>query len=135
MVRFPFKRTGRKPWQKTTLELSKDQLDNGDFDTINSAGFVIPDDMIIVDVDNHDNTNGTDSLKKLSEHYKYDLTANAAVITNTASGGLHLYYKKNKEHLELPIANSLKGFAGVEFKSLKRQVVIPESKNTRIKTT
>jgi len=118
----------QKNWQKTTLELSKGQLDNGDFDTINSAGFVIPDDMIIVDVDNHDNTNGTDSLKKLSEHYKYDLTANAAVITNTASGGLHLYYKKNKEHLELPIANSLKGFAGVEFKSLKRQVVIPESK-------
>lgn len=118
----------QKNWQRATLEESKGQLDNGDFNSINSAGFVIPDSMIIVDVDNHGDNTGTESLKKLSEHYGFDVQANAAITTNTASGGLHLYYKKNAEHQEMSIANSLKGFPGVEFKSLKRQVVIPESR-------
>lgn len=119
-----------KNWQKTTLEQSKDQLDNGGFDGYKSFGFVVPDNIIIVDVDNH-STNGENlgdkNLKLLSEKYNFDLEVNSAVTTNTASGGRHLYYKKKDKYLELPVSNILRGFPSVEFKSIKRQVVIAGS--------
>jgi len=119
-----------KNWQKTTLEQSKDQLDNGDFDNYQSAGFVIPDNVIIVDVDNHSKDGeklGNKNLKLLSEKYNFDLEVNSAVTTNTASGGRHLYYKKKDKYLELPVSNILRGSPSVEFKSIKRQVVIAGS--------
>lgn len=117
-----------KNWQKTTLQESKDQLDNGGFEHCKSAGFVIPDNIIIVDVDNHgEGKLGDESLKLLSEKYGFDIIANAAVAVNTASGGKHLYYKKKDKYLALPVSNTLKGFPSVEFKSVKRQVVLPES--------
>jgi predicted P-loop ATPase len=120
----------RKNWHKTTLQQSKDQLDNGDFNNCQSAGFVIPDNLIIVDVDNHATGGenlGDKNLKLLSEKYDFDLISNAAVITNTASGGKHLYYKKKDKYLDLPVSNVLRDSPSVEFKSIKRQVVIAGS--------
>jgi len=119
-----------KNWQKTTPAQSKDQLDNGHYDNFKSFGFVVPDNVIIIDVDNHGKDGeklGDKNLKLLSEKYNFELIANAAIITNTASGGKHLYYKKKDKYLELPVSNTLRGFPSVEFKSIKRQVVIAES--------
>jgi len=119
-----------KNWQKTTLQQSKAKLDNGEYDKCLSAGFVIPDNMIIVDVDNHSEDGeklGDKNLNLLSEKYKFDLIVNASIVVNTASGGKHLYYKKKDKYLDLPVSNILRDFPSVEFKSIKRQVVIPAS--------
>jgi predicted P-loop ATPase len=97
------------------------------FDGVTSAGWVIPKDYVVMDVDNHsaDGTKlGSDNLKRLSAHYGFDFFKNAGVIVNTASGGYHLYYKTDTDK---SILNSLADFPSVEFKHIGRQVVIPHS--------
>ena len=116
-----------KNWQNTqwTPELNAKLLE------CKSVGWVIPKSFVVIDVDNHGTDGqklGTANLGKMSEHYGYDLMANAGVIVNTAGGGLHLYYRKPEAYLTAPTRNSLQDFPSVEFKSVKRQVVIPNSK-------
>jgi hypothetical protein len=113
----------QKNWQKT-----KWSAENKLKTTSSSAGWVIPEDYIVVDVDNHDDQRlGSKNLKKMSEHYGFNFMAHAGIIVNTASGGLHLYYKKPKNFIGTGTKNSLSNFPSVEFKSYKRQVVIPNS--------
>lgn len=114
----------QKNWQ---TQQWKEEIDHKLFANYSSFGFVIPKDYVIIDVDNHGDNQGSASLKKMSEHYGFDFKANAKFITNTASGGLHLYYKIPSAENSRKIANSLPNFPKVEFKSIGRQVVIPES--------
>lgn len=88
------------------------------------AGFVVPKDVCVIDVDPRNFPKGKDSLQKLSDDIGYDLKYYASYITHTASGGIHLYYNKRPE-VKLP--NSLPEYLGVEFKSEGRQVVIAGS--------
>lgn len=113
-----------KGWQNKAFSTT---LDQGEFENCKSAGWVIPQNYIVIDVDNHTNDGqkiGTENLKKMSEHYGFDFFKNAGVIVNTASGGHHLYYKTDTDK---NVVNSLPTFPSVEFKHLGRQVVIPNS--------
>lgn len=107
-----------KNWQ------SQNQLNIEEFKDILSAGFVIPKNFLVIDVDNHNDNQGTLSLKKMSENFGFNFEANAKVKIRTANGGLHLYYKLDQE---ATIPNGLTGYASIEFKHTGRQVVIPES--------
>lgn len=112
------KRPFLKDWQ------SQNQLDIKEFKDVLSAGFVIPKNFLVIDVDNHDNDQGTLSLKKMSENFGFNFEANAKVKIRTANGGLHLYYKLDRD---ATIPNVLTNYASIEFKHTGRQVVIPES--------
>ena len=107
-----------KNWQ------SQNQLNIEEFKDILSAGFVIPKNFLVIDVDNHNDNQGTLSLKKMSENFGFNFEANAKVKIRTANGGLHLYYKIDRD---ATIPNGLTGYASIEFKHTGRQVVIPES--------
>ncbi|CAB4164573.1 COG5545 Predicted P-loop ATPase and inactivated derivatives [uncultured Caudovirales phage] len=107
-----------KNWQ------SQNQLNIEEFKDILSAGFVIPKNFLVIDVDNHNDNQGTLSLKKMSENFGFNFEANAKVKIRTANGGLHLYYKLDRD---ATIPNGLMGYASIEFKHTGRQVVIPES--------
>ncbi len=114
----------QKDWQNIqwNSEFSYNFLEN-----YISFGFQISEDIVVIDVDNHDEQNiGSKSLEKLSNDFDYDFVSNAGFIVETASGGLHLYYKKPVG--DFRIKNSLKDYNSIEFKSKGRQVVIPESK-------
>ncbi len=117
-------------WQNTK---HKEPLDLTQFQNVKSAGWVIPKDYVVIDVDNHDNKAGSESLKKMSEHYGYDFAKNAAVRVCTASGGYHLYYRLPRGN-DFTIPNSLPQFKSIEFKHTGRQVVIPNSVITDEKT-
>lgn len=113
-----------KGWQHTKWQ---PDLDQGIFQNCKSAGWVIPKDYVVIDVDNHEKDGrklGSETLKKLSAHFGFDLFKNAGVIVKTASGGFHLYYKIDTNE---NVINSLPNFPSVEFKHLGRQVVVPGS--------
>ena len=77
-------------WQKTLWTPLLDPICY----SCNSLGFLIPDEIIVLDVDNHSEENkGWTALENLSKDYDYDFVANAGIIVETARGGLHLYYK------------------------------------------
>lgn len=97
---------------------------SGNLQTATEAGFVITADIIVVDVDPRNFREGINSLQELSEAIDFDLEANAKFSTKTASGGLHLYYKKK---LDVRFPNELDKFKGVEFKQMGQQVVLPNS--------
>jgi len=111
-------------WQKTMWQ---PQLDES-CKSCESLGFLIPDDIVVIDIDNHtEEKKGWTALDHLTKEYDYDFVANAGVIVETANGGLHLYYKNS-----LKEAKIINGFAdlkyeGLEFKGKGRQVLIPES--------
>jgi len=113
---------GKAPIMKNwTALLSDRKMSGGNWETANEAGFVIPADICVIDVDPRNFPDGQDSLEALSKEINFDLKYYASYVTHTASGGLHLYYSK-KPSLRLP--NEDKRFAGVEFKSKGRQVLI-----------
>lgn len=100
------------------------------FENVKSAGWVIDKKFVVIDVDNHKDKSGTESLKKMSEHYGFDFLRNAAVKVCTANGGYHLYYKlppRTESAPEFTIPNKLPQFQSIEFKHTGRQVVIPGS--------
>lgn len=116
--KIPFK----KNWQHAG------KLNQSEFENVKSAGWVIPKTHLVIDVDNHDaEKTGNKSLKQLSESFNFDLAKNAAVKVNTASGGLHLYFRVPEQFQDCTFPNSLPNFPCVEFKHVGRQVVIPNS--------
>ena len=95
----------------------------------NSLGFLVPDEIIVIDVDNHSSEKkGWTALKNLSDDYEFDFIANAGVIVETANGGLHLYYKNPVKDAKIINGFPDPRFEGLEFKGKGRQVLIPESK-------
>lgn len=53
-------------------------------------------DLVVIDVDNHDNQKGTDELKELASKGKVINTDNCDYIEQTQSNGLHYFFKKPK---------------------------------------
>lgn len=96
----------------------------GNLSTAKEAGFVIPKDVVVVDVDPRNFNDGVDSLEELNKTIGFNLRTNAKFATKTASGGFHFYYKKRPE-VKLP--NTTDQFKGVEFKQKGQQVVLPYS--------
>ena len=111
-------------WQK---QVWKPDFDDKSFKECSSLGFVIPKNVVVIDVDNHNNKIGDASLEAMSKYYDFDFKKNCQFVVNTASGGLHLYYEIPDSNSNFKIVNTLKNFPQVEFKSVGRQVVIPES--------
>lgn len=114
----------QKDWQKQQWQ---EEINHGLFANCSSLGFVIPKNIVVIDVDNHGDNDGSESLEKMSKHYGFNFKSEGGFIVNTASGGFHLYYKVPSVDHDFKIANSLPDFPRVEFKSVNRQVVIPES--------
>jgi predicted P-loop ATPase len=111
-------------WQKTMWQ---PQLDES-CKSCESLGFLVPDEIIVIDVDNHsEEKKGWSALENLSKDYDFDFVANAGVVVETANGGLHLYYKNPMK--DVKIINNLpdEKYEGVEFKGKGRQVLIAES--------
>lgn len=108
-------------WQKLANDTS---LWAGNLTTATEVGFVITEDILVVDVDPRNFPEGKDSLAELSEALKFDLKTNAEFSTHTASGGYHLYYKKDPS---VKFPNTIEAFKGVEFKQKGQQVLIPNS--------
>lgn len=79
-----------------------------------NAGFVIPDNILVVDVDNRQ------TLSKLSEDLSIDILHEATVYVETGSGGLHLYFTKPDF---VDVKHNLKNYPGLEFKSKGHKVV------------
>ncbi len=115
------KRPSTRDWQNQEWQ---PKLDLAVFKNTKSAGFVIPSDYLVIDVDNHENQQGSITLKEMSKHYNFDFFNNAKIIIKTASGGYHLYFKLD---CSAKIPNTLRRFPSVEFKHKGRQVVIPDS--------
>lgn len=53
-------------------------------------------DLVVIDVDNHDNQQGTADLKELSNQNKKVNTDNCDYIEQTQNGGLHYFFKAPK---------------------------------------
>lgn len=111
-------------WQKTLWSPLLDPICH----SCNSLGFLIPDEIIVLDVDNHSEENkGWTALENLSKDYDYNFVANAGIIVETARGGLHLYYKNPIKDAKIINCFPDPKFEGLEFKGKGRQVLIPES--------
>ena len=108
-------------WNDLALEPQNKQLKDTD---VKEAGFVIPKNVCVIDIDPRNFKDNVDSLDLLSKEINFDLKYYAPYTVHTASGGMHLYYKKD-ENINLP--NEIKGFPGVELKSKNRQVIIASS--------
>lgn len=85
-------------------------------------GVVIPDGVLVVDVDPRNFQSGDHPLKRLISHIDHPIKDTLTV--KTGSGGLHVYLRVPKNFLAV---NELKNFQGIEFKGVGRQVVGPGS--------
>lgn len=105
----------RFDWQKTTVDAYTDvRLNEGNW------GVVIPETIVVVDVDPRNFKPGDSPLARLSK-----LCGGLSSYTvNTGGGGLHIYFRVPAG---LSFVNQLKEYPGIEFKSRGKQVVGPGS--------
>jgi len=86
-----------------------------------NLGVRLPADVVVLDVDPRHFPDGTNSLDKLVADTGIDLSAAPHVLTgNLNTPGHHYYFRKPAGAVLL---ESIEGYAGLEFKSLGRQVV------------
>lgn len=115
------------PVQNNWQKLKHENVDKRQFRGYSSFGFQIPKNIVVLDVDNHKGSNiGSESLKLLSEEFGIDFEKECTFVVKTAGGGLHLYFKLPSS-VTTKLVNALPEFRGLEFKSVGRQVVMPES--------
>ena len=123
----PLRRRDKMPADKRWQERSYDQgevLERARRDGLN-LGVRLPADVVVVDVDPRNFPAGRDSLAELAAAFGLLLASAPHVLTgNLSHPGHHFYFRKPRSAVLL---DSVDGFAGVEFKSLGRQVVAPGS--------
>lgn len=108
-----------KRWQERNYDRSE-VLERARRDGLN-LGVRLPADVVVLDVDPRNFPAGRDSLAELAAAFGLDLTSAPHVLTgNLSHPGHHFYFHKPAGAVLL---DSVDGFAGVEFKSLGRQVV------------
>ncbi len=83
-------------------------------------GVVIPETVVVVDVDPRNFAPGDSPLARLSKQ----VGGLSSYTVNTGGGGLHIMFRIPAGHR---VVNQLKDFPGIEFKHLGRQVVGPHS--------
>lgn len=119
----PLRRRDKVPADKRWQERNYDRgevLERARRDGLN-LGVRLPADVVVVDVDPRNFPAGRDSLAELAAAFGLDLTSAPHVLTgNLSHPGHHFYFHKPAGAVLL---DSVDGFAGVEFKSLGRQVV------------
>lgn len=112
-----------KRWQERTYDHAE-VLERARRDGLN-LGVRLPADVVVVDVDPRNFPPGRDSLADLAASFGLPLASAPHVLTgNLEHPGHHFYFRKPAGAVLL---DSVDGFAGVEFKSLGRQVVAPGS--------
>lgn len=87
-------------------------------------GVVLDSGHLVIDIDPRAFPPGEDSWKNLQIDLMVNIQKMCRCVVQTGGGGLHLYFKKPARIL---VANHLKEYPGVEFKSKGRQVVGPGS--------
>lgn len=108
-----------KRWQERNYDLSE-VLERARRDGLN-LGVRLPADVVVVDVDPRNFPAGCDNLAELAAAFGLPLSSAPHVLTgNLEHPGHHFYFRKPAGAVLL---DSVDGFAGVEFKSLGRQVV------------
>ena len=116
---------GKKPvqsnWQKSLHRPAHSLIENL-YAKGENIGVALDAWHLIVDVDPRNG--GDESLKRLSADCGVDLEAEARVKVATGGGGLHLYFYKPNDWAT---RYELKEYAGIEFKTVGGQVVIPPS--------
>lgn len=119
----PLRRRDKVPADRRWQERNYDRgevLERAKRDGLN-LGVRLPADVVVVDVDPRNFPEGRDSLAELAAAFGLDLTSAPHVLTgNLTHPGHHFYFHKPAGAVLL---DSVDGFAGVEFKSLGRQVV------------
>lgn len=119
----PLRRHDKMPADKRWQERAYGQsevLERARRDGLN-LGVRLPADVVVVDVDPRNFPEGRDSLAELAAAFGLDLTSAPHVLTgNLTHPGHHFYFRKPTGAVLL---DSVDGFAGVELKSLGRQVV------------
>lgn len=117
-----------KPWIKEHQVKSyvAHWLDQPDYPNF---GVVIPEHILVVDVDPRNFKHGVDSLDALSTTINQNLLEKANYKVITGSGGYHLYFSISPTTIaQKPrFALKLKAYPGIEFKTKGGQVVIPGS--------
>lgn len=112
-------------WPNTQVRAQDLDQSANEFD---KYGIVIDDDMVVVDVDVHeDSKNGYASLTRIKDDHGIDLFKQASIVVESPSGGSHLYFKKSKD-LKLP--KSTNEFPGIDFLQKGSQVIGPGSKHS-----
>lgn len=119
----PLRRHDKMPADKRWQERAYDQsevLKRARRDGLN-LGVRLPADVVVVDVDPRNFPAGRDSLAELAAAFGLPLTSAPHVLTgNLEHPGHHFYFRKPAG---VVLLDSVDGFAGVELKSLGRQVV------------
>lgn len=119
----PLRRRDKMPADKRWQERAYDQgevLERARRDGLN-LGVRLPADVVVVDVDPRNFSAGRDSLAELAAAVGLPLSSAPHVLTgNVEHPGHHYYFRKPAG---AALLDSVEGFAGVEFKSLGRQVV------------
>jgi peptidyl-tRNA hydrolase len=109
-------------WPDTQARAS--DLDTSVFNH-NKYGIVLDDDMLVVDVDVHDDhKNGYASLQLIKDDFGIDLYETAELIVKSPSGGAHLYFSKDTE---VAFPKSTQDYPGLDFLSKGCQVIGPGS--------
>ena len=102
-------------WTKTKPgSYGEKELQNGNY------GVVIPETIVVVDVDPRNFVAGENSLVRLSKK----VGGLSSYTVGTGGGGLHIYFLVS---VGLSVVNGLKEYPGIEFKHVGRQVVGPGS--------
>jgi RecA-family ATPase len=91
----------------------------------NKYGIVLDEDMLVVDVDVHDDhKNGYASLQLIKEDFGVDLYDLAELIVKSPSGGAHLYFTKDND---AAFPKNTQAYPGLDFLSKGCQVIGPGS--------
>jgi len=121
-IRVGLKSPAIKDWPNTQVR-AKD-LDTTS-DKYDKYGIVLDDDMMVVDIDVHDDAkNGYASLSRIKDEHGIDLWSAASIIVESPSGGAHLYFN-NPDLEKLP--KSTQEFPGLDFLGKGCQVIGPGS--------
>lgn len=123
----PLRRRDKMPADRRWQERVYDQaevLERARRDGLN-LGVRLPAEVVVVDVDPRNFPEGRDSLAELAAAVGLPLSSAPHVLTgNVDHPGHHYYFLKPAG---VSLLDSVEGFAGIELKSLGRQVVAPGS--------
>ena len=111
----------KTPLKKNWVNAGGDEIESN----TKEAGFVIPPDIVVIDIDPRNFDKGINPVEKLKNDTGVDIVEECNYVVDTANGGMHLYYKKPSDVL-LKNEDSI-NYKGIEFKSKGRQVIMAGS--------
>jgi hypothetical protein len=116
-------------WTETSHRVS-DLVDDIDLEFVDddhdAYGIVIDDHIIVVDIDVHEGgEDGFSSIRAIAEEGGPDLLAEAKLVVETPSGGLHLYFTKDPG---MKIKKTCSSYPAIDMLQTGCQVIGPNSR-------